>query len=115
MVCESRVQIVQVESHQMASRLSSVLLPLPKKHANCTLTFRDLRDSIQVRGYMNIETTQTLLRKTCTKEEVARWRLCEADPGYAAAFLADKTQWAAGGHTNTCVCVEKCVVVPHYW
>jgi hypothetical protein len=115
MVCKARVQIVQAKSHQMALRLSRVLSSSSKKHADCTLTYRDLRDNIQVRGYKNIETTQTLLCKTCTKDEIARWRLCEADAGYAAAFLAGKAQWAANGHTNTCVCVEKYVVEPDYW
>ena len=39
-VRKPRVQIVQVKSHQMAFRLSPVLLySLYKKHANCTLTF----------------------------------------------------------------------------
>jgi hypothetical protein len=76
----------------------------------------DLRVNATVRGYnKNIETTQTLLCKTCTKEEIARWRVCQADADYANAFLAGKTQWAADGHTNTCVCIKKYITHPHYW
>lgn len=112
---QRRADAITAKSHQMALRLSPVLSSLPKKHADCTLTYRDLRDNIQVRGYKNIETTQTLLCKTCTKDEIARWRLCEADAGYAAAFLADKAQWAADGHKNTFVCVRKYIIEPHYW
>jgi len=76
----------------------------------------DLRNSAVVRGYNhNIETTQTLLCKTCTEKEIARWRLCEANQNYAHAFIVGRSQWAADEHTNTCVCVKKYITHPYYW
>lgn len=76
----------------------------------------DLRNHAVVRGYNhNIESTQTLLCKTCTEKEVARWRLCEANQDYAHAFMVGRSQWAADEHTNTCVCMRKYITHPHYW
>jgi hypothetical protein len=84
--------------------------------AHGTVLRWDLRDHYTVRGNnRNIEATQTLLCKTCTKDEITRWRHCKADPNYENAFLASKAQWVADTSTNTCVCIKKYITHPHYW